>query len=279
MREYARQRGLRRLLLPVPVLSPALSSLWLGLVTPLYARVGRKLIDSLRNATVVTNDRRPPDVHGAAPRLPRGDRPGPGQRGPRVRRDPLVGRPVGRRPAAELGGRPLRLAPRRLAGDPGRRAAAGRVRADRAARRSRRAGTPRTRCGACADSSTCWSAGSASAAVAAIRATWSSATRSTSGAWRPSSRVGCSGSPPRCGSLVERGSSSRSNRTARGRSFGRPLYSIPWGSWVSPTGTPSIPSTDSSSAACCVASRARLGAGRDRDANPDRRLRRRAACP
>jgi uncharacterized protein YbjT (DUF2867 family) len=56
MREYARQRGLRRRLLPVPVLSPALSSLWLGLVTPLYARVGRKLIDSVRNATVVTDD-------------------------------------------------------------------------------------------------------------------------------------------------------------------------------------------------------------------------------
>jgi uncharacterized protein YbjT (DUF2867 family) len=47
MLEYARQRGLRRLLIPVPVLSPGLSSLWLGLVTPLYARVGRKLIDSL----------------------------------------------------------------------------------------------------------------------------------------------------------------------------------------------------------------------------------------
>jgi len=56
MKEYARQRGFRRLLLPVPVLSPALSSLWLGLVTPLYARVGRKLIDSLRNATVVMDD-------------------------------------------------------------------------------------------------------------------------------------------------------------------------------------------------------------------------------
>jgi uncharacterized protein YbjT (DUF2867 family) len=56
MREYARQRGLRRLLLPVPVLSPTLSSLWLGLVTPVYARVGRKLIDSLRNPTIVTDD-------------------------------------------------------------------------------------------------------------------------------------------------------------------------------------------------------------------------------
>ncbi len=53
MREYARQRGLRRILIPVPLLTPRLSSLWLGLVTPLYARVGRKLIDSLVNRTVV----------------------------------------------------------------------------------------------------------------------------------------------------------------------------------------------------------------------------------
>lgn len=53
MREYARQRGLRRLVVPVPLLTPRLSSLWLGLVTPLYARVGRKLIDSIRHPTVV----------------------------------------------------------------------------------------------------------------------------------------------------------------------------------------------------------------------------------
>ena len=53
MREYARQRGLRRLLLRVPVLTPRLSSLWLGLVTPVYARVGRKLVESLPNETVV----------------------------------------------------------------------------------------------------------------------------------------------------------------------------------------------------------------------------------
>jgi len=53
MREYARQRGLRRWLISVPVLTPRLSSLWLGFVTPVYARVGRKLIDSLRNPTVV----------------------------------------------------------------------------------------------------------------------------------------------------------------------------------------------------------------------------------
>ena len=56
MREYARQRGLRRWMIPVPGLTPHLSSLWLGLVTPLYARVGRKLVESLRNPTLVSND-------------------------------------------------------------------------------------------------------------------------------------------------------------------------------------------------------------------------------
>ena len=56
MTEYARQRGLRRVMIPVPVITPRLSSLWLGLVTPLYARVGRKLIDSIRNPTVVNDD-------------------------------------------------------------------------------------------------------------------------------------------------------------------------------------------------------------------------------
>jgi len=56
MREYARQRGLRRLMIPVPVLTPRLSSLWLKLVTPQYSKVGRKLIDGLKNPTVVTND-------------------------------------------------------------------------------------------------------------------------------------------------------------------------------------------------------------------------------
>ena len=55
MREYARQRGLWRLMIPVPVLTPRLSSLWLKLVTPRYSKVGRKLIDGLKNPTVVTN--------------------------------------------------------------------------------------------------------------------------------------------------------------------------------------------------------------------------------
>jgi uncharacterized protein YbjT (DUF2867 family) len=55
MREYARQRGLRRVMISVPLLTPRLSSLWLGLVTPVYARVGRELIEGLRNRSVVTD--------------------------------------------------------------------------------------------------------------------------------------------------------------------------------------------------------------------------------
>ena len=56
MAEYARQRGLKRMLISVPVLSPRLSSLWLGLFTPVYARIGRKLVESLRNETVVVDE-------------------------------------------------------------------------------------------------------------------------------------------------------------------------------------------------------------------------------
>ena len=56
MQEYARQRGLRRIMIPVPLLTPRLSSLWLGLVTPVYARIGRKLVESLRNPTLVSNN-------------------------------------------------------------------------------------------------------------------------------------------------------------------------------------------------------------------------------
>jgi hypothetical protein len=42
-------------MIPVPVLTPFLSSLWLGLVTPLYARIGRKLTESIVHPTVVSD--------------------------------------------------------------------------------------------------------------------------------------------------------------------------------------------------------------------------------
>jgi uncharacterized protein YbjT (DUF2867 family) len=53
IREYIRQRGLRRMLISVPLLTPYLSSLWLGLVTPATAEVGRHLIEGLKNPTIV----------------------------------------------------------------------------------------------------------------------------------------------------------------------------------------------------------------------------------
>ena len=53
MKEYARQRGLRRWIVRVPLLSLSLSSRWLTLITPVYAAIGRCLIESVRNASVV----------------------------------------------------------------------------------------------------------------------------------------------------------------------------------------------------------------------------------
>jgi uncharacterized protein YbjT (DUF2867 family) len=56
MRAYARHRGRRLHMISVPFLTPWLSSLWLGLVTPLYARVGRKLIESIVHPTIVRDE-------------------------------------------------------------------------------------------------------------------------------------------------------------------------------------------------------------------------------
>ena len=53
MLEYARVRGLRRMLLSVPVLTPRLSSYWVHLVTPIPASIARPLIDGLRNEVIV----------------------------------------------------------------------------------------------------------------------------------------------------------------------------------------------------------------------------------
>jgi len=55
MVEYARQRGLWRPIIPVPVLTPWLSSLWLRLIVPAQAKVGRRLIEGLSAPTVVTD--------------------------------------------------------------------------------------------------------------------------------------------------------------------------------------------------------------------------------
>jgi uncharacterized protein YbjT (DUF2867 family) len=53
---YAQERGLRRYLLPVPVLTPRLSSYWVHLVTPIPASIARPLIDGLRNEVIVRTE-------------------------------------------------------------------------------------------------------------------------------------------------------------------------------------------------------------------------------
>ncbi|NJQ01676.1 SDR family oxidoreductase [Streptomyces zingiberis] len=69
MRQYARVAGLpRRLVLPVPVLSPRLSSLWIGLVTPVPGRLARPLTESLRHEVVC----REHDIAGYVPDPPGG---------------------------------------------------------------------------------------------------------------------------------------------------------------------------------------------------------------
>jgi len=57
IREYARQRGLRRWLVFVPVLTPYLSGLWLALVTPATYEIGRHLIEGLKNPTIVRDSK------------------------------------------------------------------------------------------------------------------------------------------------------------------------------------------------------------------------------
>jgi len=56
MEGYARVRGLRRLILPVPVLTPRLSSYWAHWVTPIPANIARPLIKGLRYELVARNN-------------------------------------------------------------------------------------------------------------------------------------------------------------------------------------------------------------------------------
>ncbi|HSA50692.1 MAG TPA: SDR family oxidoreductase, partial [Yinghuangia sp.] len=57
MQAYAEVAGLpRRLIVPVPVLTPRLSSLWIGLVTPVPPALARPLAESLRHEVVCRDD-------------------------------------------------------------------------------------------------------------------------------------------------------------------------------------------------------------------------------
>ena len=99
---YAEVAGLRtRRILPVPVLSPKLSSLWVGLVTPLPAGLARPLVESLVNEVVVGDhpasaviDHQPMPFRagggagGAAGRRPAGAHPVVRRHPPRAQRRP-----------------------------------------------------------------------------------------------------------------------------------------------------------------------------------------------
>lgn len=57
MEMYAEESGLpKRLIIPVPVFTPKLSSYWIHLVTPVPAYIAEPLADGLRNPALCTND-------------------------------------------------------------------------------------------------------------------------------------------------------------------------------------------------------------------------------
>jgi uncharacterized protein YbjT (DUF2867 family) len=58
MQQYAEAAGLRRrIIIPVPVLTPRLSSGWVGLVTPVPYTLAKRLVESLKNEVVASDDR------------------------------------------------------------------------------------------------------------------------------------------------------------------------------------------------------------------------------
>lgn len=58
MQRYAAAAGLRkRIIIPVPVMTPKLSSGWVGLVTPVPYRLAKRLVASLKNEVVAADDR------------------------------------------------------------------------------------------------------------------------------------------------------------------------------------------------------------------------------
>ena len=67
MLRYAAVRGLRRKVIVVPFFTPRLSSGWVHFVTPIPSSIARPLIDGLRNAVVVRNDRARRDFPAIVP--------------------------------------------------------------------------------------------------------------------------------------------------------------------------------------------------------------------
>lgn len=57
MKLYAKEAGLtRRLVFPIPILTPKLSSYWISLITPISSSIASPLVDGLRNEAICQND-------------------------------------------------------------------------------------------------------------------------------------------------------------------------------------------------------------------------------
>lgn len=67
MQEFAAVRGLRRLIVPVPVLAPRLAALWVGLVTPISNRLAVPLIEGVVHPVVADTSRAAEDFPDIAP--------------------------------------------------------------------------------------------------------------------------------------------------------------------------------------------------------------------
>jgi uncharacterized protein YbjT (DUF2867 family) len=56
MREYARQRGLRRTVIATRLATPRLTRWFLSIATPVYGQIAASMVDSMRNETAVHSD-------------------------------------------------------------------------------------------------------------------------------------------------------------------------------------------------------------------------------
>lgn len=66
IRQYAEVRGLKRILIQVPVLTPRLSSYWIDLVTPIPAAISHSLVEGLRSDVICHSGKAKeifPDIH------------------------------------------------------------------------------------------------------------------------------------------------------------------------------------------------------------------------
>ncbi|BDZ40751.1 hypothetical protein GCM10025865_00500 [Paraoerskovia sediminicola] len=291
MQRYAEVAGLpRRFIVSVPVLTPRLSSHWVGVVTPVPAGIARPLVESLQHEVVCDEN----DIRKYVPDPPEGllgfghavelalERIHDGEVTTRWSSASLPGAPSEPLPTdPDWAGGSLFVDERRTVVD------APPTPCGRSSRRSagRAAGTPGRSPGGSAASWTASWAGPGSGADDATRRTCGWTTRWTSGASRRSSPAAGSCCAPRCACPGSRGSScgwttpprrSRTPRTSRisgRRTSPTPLVptrpTSPSGRCSTPTVWPgrrtggrSSPSTASCSAGCSATSRRRRSAAR-----------------